>query len=154
MFKEQNLFGHFNITCTLFCFPASYIPPQQPIPWRSYVGAAILGGGIGYTLAHLFKVKKVQHYCKIHCTTIYMLNLPYLKMSRCFQHKFAVLCTSTSHPCHKMRQPFLCVFQSHVKVETFAGQRLSCTCSYFFSHFYRPWVLIQPLGIELRLSCS
>ena len=44
----------------LFCFPASYIPPQQPIPWRSYVGAAILGGGIGYTLAHLFKVKRVQ----------------------------------------------------------------------------------------------
>ncbi|KAM7437684.1 peroxisomal membrane protein pex14 [Porites harrisoni] len=34
---------------------ASYIPPQQPVPWRSYVGAAILGGGIGYTLAHLFK---------------------------------------------------------------------------------------------------
>ena len=44
----------------LFCFPASYIPPQQPVPWRSYVGAAILGGGIGYTLAHLFKVKKVK----------------------------------------------------------------------------------------------
>ena len=60
MFKEQNLLGHFNLTCTLFYFPASYIPPQQPIPWRSYVGAAILGGGIGYTLAHLFKVKIVQ----------------------------------------------------------------------------------------------
>ena len=60
MFKKQNLLGHFNVTCMLFCFPASYIPPQQPIPWRSYVGAAILGGGIGYTLAHLFKVKIVQ----------------------------------------------------------------------------------------------
>lgn len=60
MFKKQNLLGHFNLTCMLFCFPASYMPPQQPIPWRSYVGAAILGGGIGYTLAHLFKVKRVQ----------------------------------------------------------------------------------------------
>lgn len=30
--------------------------PLPPMPWRSYVGAAILGGGIGYTLAHLFKV--------------------------------------------------------------------------------------------------
>lgn len=60
MFKKQNLLGHFNVTCMLFCFPASYIPPQQPVPWRSYVGAAILGGGIGYTLAHLFKVKKVK----------------------------------------------------------------------------------------------
>lgn len=29
--------------------------PLPPVPWRSYVGAAILGGGIGYTLAHLFK---------------------------------------------------------------------------------------------------
>ena len=58
MFTKQNLLGHFNVACTLFCFPASYIPPQQPVPWRSYVGAAILGGGIGYTLAHLFKVKK------------------------------------------------------------------------------------------------
>lgn len=29
--------------------------PLPPMPWRSYVGAAILGGGIGYTLAHLFK---------------------------------------------------------------------------------------------------
>ena len=60
MFKKQSLLGHFNVACTLFCFPASYIPPQQPVPWRSYVGAAILGGGIGYTLAHLFKVKKVK----------------------------------------------------------------------------------------------
>lgn len=33
---------------------ASTLPPP-PVPWRSYVGAAILGGGIGYTLAHLFK---------------------------------------------------------------------------------------------------
>ncbi|XP_078373966.1 peroxisomal membrane protein PEX14-like isoform X2 [Oculina patagonica] len=30
-------------------------PPPPPVPWRSYVGAAILGGGIGYTVAHLFK---------------------------------------------------------------------------------------------------
>ena len=30
--------------------------PPPPVPWRSYMGAAILGGGIGYTLAHLFKV--------------------------------------------------------------------------------------------------
>ncbi|XP_067051767.1 peroxisomal membrane protein PEX14-like [Acropora muricata] len=29
--------------------------PPPPVPWRSYMGAAILGGGIGYTLAHLFK---------------------------------------------------------------------------------------------------
>ena len=35
--------------------PASGLP-LPPMPWRSYVGAAILGGGIGYTLAHLFKV--------------------------------------------------------------------------------------------------
>lgn len=32
---------------------ASFPPP--PVPWRSYVGAAILGGGIGYSVAHLFK---------------------------------------------------------------------------------------------------
>lgn len=32
------------------------VPPlPPPVPWRSYMGAAILGGGIGYTLAHLFK---------------------------------------------------------------------------------------------------
>lgn len=30
-------------------------PLPPPVPWRSYMGAAILGGGIGYTLAHLFK---------------------------------------------------------------------------------------------------
>ena len=89
----------------------------------------------------------------IHCTTVYMLNLPYLKLLRYFQHKFAVLCTSTSHPRLKTRPPFLSAFQSHVKVETFAGQRLLCTFSYF-SVILRPWVLIQPLGIELRLSCS
>ncbi|XP_020615684.1 peroxisomal membrane protein PEX14-like isoform X3 [Orbicella faveolata] len=33
---------------------SSYVPPP-PVPWRSYVGAAILGGGIGYSVAHLFK---------------------------------------------------------------------------------------------------
>lgn len=66
MFKGQNLLGHFNLTSMLFCFPSSYIPPQQPIPWRSYVGAAILGGGIGYTLAHLFKVKMVQYFVQLY----------------------------------------------------------------------------------------
>ena len=66
MFKKQNRLGHFNVTCTLFWFPASYIPPQQPVPWRSYVGAAILGGGIGYTLAHLFKVKMVQYTVQLY----------------------------------------------------------------------------------------
>ena len=84
MFKKQNLLGHFNVTCMLFCFPASYIPPQQPVPWRSYVGAAILGGGIGYTLAHLFKVKKYDTlYNCIHvklalfknCSDIFSTNL-------------------------------------------------------------------------------
>lgn len=66
MFKGQNLLGHFNLTSMLFCFPSSYIPPQQPIPWRSYIGAAILGGGIGYTLAHLFKVKMVQYFVQLY----------------------------------------------------------------------------------------
>ena len=66
MFKGQNLLGHFNLTSMRFCFPSSYIPPQQPIPWRSYVGAAILGGGIGYTLAHLFKVKMVQYTVQLY----------------------------------------------------------------------------------------
>jgi len=36
--------------------PSSSHMSQPPlVPWRSYVGAAILGGGIGYTVAHLFK---------------------------------------------------------------------------------------------------
>lgn len=43
--------------------------PLPPMPWRSYVGAAILGGGIGYTLAHLFKVNPqillTTYQCKI-----------------------------------------------------------------------------------------
>lgn len=39
-----------------FVSHGSALPPP-PVPWRSYVGAAILGGGIGYTLAHLFKVE-------------------------------------------------------------------------------------------------
>ncbi|XP_068754032.1 peroxisomal membrane protein PEX14-like [Montipora capricornis] len=37
--------------------PASSIVPTAPppVPWRGYMVAAILGGGIGYTIAHLFK---------------------------------------------------------------------------------------------------
>lgn len=41
--------------------------PSPVVPWRSYMGAAILGGGIGYTLAHLFKVCVFLQFCVSSC---------------------------------------------------------------------------------------
>ena len=51
--------------------------PLPPMPWRSYVGAAILGGGIGYTLAHLFKVNPqiLFNYLPNECKILSHLSL-------------------------------------------------------------------------------
>jgi len=62
--KEKNInqiyfliFQCFSLPVAEVClFSDSHMSQPPLVPWRSYVGAAILGGGIGYTVAHLFKV--------------------------------------------------------------------------------------------------